>query len=90
MATARLYRMSMPKHLCPFGQKSLWLLKRHGFEVEDHPLETREETDAFMRKEVVETTPQTYIDGQRIGGYDELLPISILRPRSPRARPTGR
>ncbi len=83
MATARLYRMSMPKHLCPFGQKSLWLLKRHGFEVEDHPLETREETDAFMRQEGVETTPQTFIDGQRIGGYDDLRAHFDLAPAKP-------
>lgn len=70
--TAQLYRMAMPGHLCPFGLKSLWLLKWHGYEVEDHLLETREETDAFMQKEGVETTPQTYIDGDRIGGFDDL------------------
>jgi glutaredoxin len=70
--TAELYRMAMPGHLCPFGLKSLWLLKWHGYEVEDHRLETREKTDAFMEKEGVKTTPQTYIDGKRIGGFDDL------------------
>ena len=70
--TARLYRMVMPDHLCPYGLKSKDLLEREGYEVEDHYLETREETDAFMEKHGVETTPQTWIGGQRIGGYDEL------------------
>lgn len=70
--TARLYRMVMPDHLCPFGLKSKDLLQRNGYEVEDHHLTTREETDAFMEKEGVETTPQTYVGGERIGGYDAL------------------
>lgn len=33
----RLYRMVIPDHLCPYGLKSLDLLKREGFAVEDHP-----------------------------------------------------
>lgn len=70
--TAQLYRMVMPGHVCPFGLKSKDLLERKGFEVEDHPLTTREETDAFMEKHGVKTTPQTFIDGERVGGYDEL------------------
>ncbi len=69
---AKLYRMAMPDHLCPFGLKSKALLEREGYEVEDHPLATREATDAFMEAEGVETTPQTYIGGERIGGYDDL------------------
>jgi len=69
---AALYRMVMPDHLCPYGLKSKDLLKRQGFEVEDHPLKTRAETDAFMEEHGAETTPQTFIDGERIGGYDDL------------------
>ncbi|MEQ8816678.1 MAG: glutaredoxin [Thalassobaculum sp.] len=69
---ATLYRMVMDDHLCPFGLKSLDLLKRRGYAVDDRHLTTREETDAFMRKHGVETTPQAFIDGRRIGGYDEL------------------
>lgn len=69
---ARLYRMVMPDHLCPFGLKSKALLERKGYEVEDHHLTTREETDAFKAEHGVETTPQTFIGGERIGGYDEL------------------
>ncbi|MEZ5936351.1 MAG: glutaredoxin [Alphaproteobacteria bacterium] len=70
--TAELYRMVMPDHLCPFGLKSKDLLERKGFEVEDHELTSREETDAFMEEHGVDTTPQTFIDGERIGGYDDL------------------
>ena len=70
--TARLYRMVMDKHVCPYGIKSKWLLEREGFEVEDHHLTTREETDAFKAKHDVKTTPQTFIDGEKLGGYTDL------------------
>lgn len=70
--SAKLYRMVMPGHLCPYGLKSKDLLERQGYEVEDHHLTIREETDAFMVKHGVETTPQTWIGDERIGGYDDL------------------
>jgi len=69
---AILYRMVMDKHVCPFGLKSLHLLKTKGYAVEDHWLRTREETEAFKARHGVETTPQTFINGARIGGYDDL------------------
>lgn len=70
--TASLYRMAMPGHLCPFGLKSKSMLTRKGYDVEDHTFETRDEVDAFMEKHGVKTTPQTFIDGTRIGGYTDL------------------
>lgn len=70
--TATLYRMVMEDHLCPFGLKSKDLLERSGYTIDDHWLTTREETDAFQREHGVDTTPQTFIDGDRIGGYDDL------------------
>jgi len=69
---AVLYRMVTDEHICPFGLKSRDLLGREGFEVDDRHLETRAETDAFQREHDVETTPQTFIGGERIGGYDDL------------------
>lgn len=69
---AKLYRMVMKDHLCPYGLKSKDLLERKGFTVDDHHLKTREETDAFQEKHNVDTTPQTWIDGNRIGGYEDL------------------
>jgi glutaredoxin len=52
--------------------KSKWLLERHGFEVDDRHLRTRKETEAFKSRHGVDTTPQTFIAGDRIGGYDAL------------------
>jgi len=69
---AVLHRMVMPGHVCPFGLKARHLLESQGYEVEDHHLKTREETDAFKEKHGVATTPQVFIGGQRIGGYDDL------------------
>lgn len=71
-AKATVYRMVMKKHLCPFGLKSVDLLERQGYNVDDNWLTTREETDAFKEKQDVDTTPQTFIGQKRIGGYDEL------------------
>ncbi len=70
--TATLYRMVMPSHTCPYGLKAKYLLEREGYVVDDRWLTTREETDAFKAEHGVKTTPQTFIDGQRIGGYDDL------------------
>lgn len=69
---ATIYRMVMKDHICPFGLKAKDLLIREGFNTHDHWLRTRDETDAYMRQEGVETTPQVFIDGKRIGGYDDL------------------
>lgn len=69
---AVLYRMVMEDHLCPYGLKSRFLLRREGFEVEDHHLTTHEETEAFKKEHGVDTTPQTFIGGERIGGYEAL------------------
>lgn len=70
--SATLYRMVTDQHVCPFGLKSLDLLERKGYEVEDHKLVSRAETDTFKAEHEVGTTPQTFIEGMRIGGYDEL------------------
>ncbi|MBE7196345.1 MAG: glutaredoxin [Parafilimonas terrae] len=69
---ATVYRMVMENHVCPYGLKTKDLLEREGFTVEDHWLTTREETDTFKAEHGVKTTPQTFIGGQRIGGYDDL------------------
>jgi glutaredoxin len=70
--TAILYRMVMPDHVCPYGLKSKHLLESHGYRVDDRWLKTREETDAFKAEHNVATTPQTFIEGKRIGGNDDL------------------
>lgn len=70
--TATLYRMVLPDHVCPYGLKARDLLRREGFTVQDELLTTRAETDAFKARHSVATTPQVFIGGERIGGYDDL------------------
>lgn len=69
---AILYRMVMPEHTCPYGLKAHHLLRSKGYEVEDHFLTTKEATDAFKEAHGVTTTPQAFIEGKRVGGYDDL------------------
>ena len=69
---AVLYRMALPDHLCPSGQKARWLLERKGFEVDDRLFRTRGEVDAFKAEHGVKTTPQVWIEGERVGGYTDL------------------
>lgn len=83
--TAVLYRMVMDKHVCPWGLRTLDLLRRQGFSVDDRHLTTRAEVDAFKAQHGVATTPQTFIEGQRIGGYDDLRRHLGLRVRDPKA-----
>ncbi len=87
---AVIYRMVMPKHTCPYGLKAMHLLKRAGYEVEDHHLTTREETDAFKVEHGVATTPQVFVEGTRIGGHDDLrrfLGKSVADPKATSYRP---
>jgi len=87
---AILYRMVMPVHVCPYGLKAKDLLRRRGYEVEDHWLTTREETDAFKAQHGVRTTPQTFIDGERVGGYDDVRRFfgkAVADPKATTYRP---
>ncbi len=89
---AVLHRMVMPAHTCPYGLKALDLLRRKGFAVDDRHLTTREETDAFKAAHGVRTTPQVFIDGVRIGGYDDLrrhFGMSVAEPGSTSYRPVA-
>ena len=70
--SAQLFRMATDEHICPFGLKSKDLLEREGYTVDDQLLTSREQTDEFKKQHSVETTPQTFIDNKRIGGYVDL------------------
>lgn len=83
--TAVLYRMVMPDHICPYGLKARDLLRRKGFRVDDRHLTTREQTDRFKAEHRVATTPQIFIAGERIGGYDDLRRHFGLRVTDPKA-----
>jgi glutaredoxin len=82
---AVIHRMVMPDHTCPYGLKAVDLLKRSGYAVEDHHLTTRAETDAFKAEHGVATTPQVFIGGQRVGGYDDLRRFLGKRVADPKA-----
>jgi glutaredoxin len=87
---ATLYRMVTDKHTCPFGLKAKDLLQREGFAVDDRPLRTREDIDAFKAEHKVATTPQTFIAGERVGGYDDLrrrLGKTVTDPKAPTYTP---
>ncbi len=90
--TAILHRMVMPSHTCPYGLKARHLLRSRGYAVEDHHLTTREETDRFKAEHGVATTPQTFIDGVRIGGYDDLrrhFGLAVADPKATSYRPVA-
>ena len=63
----------MPDHICPHGLKSQDLLKRQGFKINDQKLKNREDVNTLKILHNVATVPQTFIDGKRIGGFDDLL-----------------
>ena len=89
---ALLYRMVLPDHVCPYGLKARDLLRRRGYEVDDRPLRTREMTDAFKAEHGVRTTPQIFIGGDRVGGYDDLrrfLGLPVPDPSKPSYRPVA-
>jgi len=83
--TAILYRMVMPEHVCPWGLKTKHLLKRQGYAVEDHWLKTREENDRFKAEHGVKTTPQVFIGGERVGGYEDMRRFLGLKVPDPEA-----
>jgi len=70
--TAELYRMVLPDHVCPFGVDAKQMLEQAGFKVDETILHSRDEVDALKAKLGVDTTPQVFIDGERIGGSDAL------------------
>ena len=69
---ATLHRMVLPDHTCPYGVRAKAMLEEAGFEVDEHILKSREEVDAFMDQEGIDTTPLIVIDGNRIGGSADL------------------
>ena len=69
---AELYRMVMEDHICPYGLKARNLIERKGLKLVDHKLRTDQEVDEVREKYHVKKTPLVLIDGNEIGGYDDL------------------
>jgi glutaredoxin len=82
---AVIARMLTPEHVCPSGLRALDLLRRRGFAVEDRPLRSRAEIEAFKAEHGVATTPQIWIGDERIGGHEALRRHLGLAVRDPKA-----
>lgn len=67
-----LYRMVLPTHTCPFGLLAKRMLEEAGLDFDDRILGSREAVDEFKAAQGVATTPQIFIDEERIGGSEEL------------------
>jgi len=64
--------MVLPEHTCPFGVRAKQMLEHHGFAIDERILGSRDEVDALKAELGVSTTPQIFIDDERIGGADDL------------------
>lgn len=69
---ATVYRMVLPDHTCPYGVRAKQMLEESGFQVDDQILSSREEVDAFESEHGLSTTPLIVIDGETVGGSDDL------------------
>lgn len=83
--SARLVRMALPDHVCPWGLRARHLLQSQGYAFEDVLLTSRAEVDAFKALHGVKTTPQVWIAGQRVGGHDDLRRWLGLKVHDPKA-----
>lgn len=72
--------MVTPDHFCPWGVKALDLLKRNGYEIDDRHLESMEANKAYKEENGYDETPQIFIDGKNLGGYDQLREHLGLKP----------
>jgi len=70
--TVTLTRMVLPDHECPFGLRAKAMLEEAGFTIDEHILSSREEVDAFKEGRGVSTTPLIEIDGEVVGGSNDL------------------
>ena len=69
---AVLYRMKLPDHEYPYGLLAKRMLEDAGIPFEDRLLTSRDQVDEFLAEQRIETTPLVFIDGERIGGSEEL------------------
>jgi glutaredoxin 3 len=64
--------MVLPDHTCPFGVRAKKMLEEAGYQVDDRPLTSRDEVDAFKSEHNLTTTPLIVIGEEKIGGSDDL------------------
>lgn len=59
--------------MCGYCVKAKSVLKNKGLEFEEINIEEKPEAREFVINEGHRTMPQIYVDGNSIGGYNELL-----------------
>jgi glutaredoxin len=64
--------MKLPDHECPYGLLARRMIEDSDLELYVGLLTSREEVDAFKAELGVDTTPLIFIDGEKIGGSEEL------------------
>lgn len=69
---ATLYRMVLPDHVCPFGERAREMLLERGYAIDDRVLGTRDDVDAVKEEFGVATTPVILIGETRLDGSDAL------------------
>jgi glutaredoxin/uncharacterized membrane protein YphA (DoxX/SURF4 family) len=70
--SARIDRMITPDHMCPWGLKGKNILERKGYELADNHIDSMDENKKYKEEHGVDETPQIWIEGEHIGGYDDL------------------
>ncbi|BFM38733.1 glutaredoxin [Synechocystis sp. LKSZ1] len=78
--SAKVYRMALPGHDCPWGLKAVNLLQEQGIPFEDIKLTSQEEVVQFKAQYQVVTTPQIFFGETRIGGYADLAQLLQVNP----------
>lgn len=72
------------KTICPFCTQAKAWLKNHGFEYQEVNLDNDEERMAFYERVGggVRTVPQIYVDGVRLGGFQDLVKSDLIARRN--------
>ena len=66
------------KTVCPYCVQAKQYLTRHGIEYIEKNLDDDEERQAFYANYPgVRSVPQIFVDGERIGGYQELIKSDV-------------
>lgn len=77
MTENKVYR----KQHCSWSDKAEALLKEKGISYDTHTFKTTEEMEAFKAKYNVKTTPQVFLNGERVGGYTDLASHFGVEPK---------
>lgn len=57
---------------CGWGDRAAAFLDDNDVDYEDHVFSSKAEEESFKQQHEVSTTPQVFLQGKRIGGYEDL------------------